>query len=326
MKYIVQKFLDHGHPVYYRTEQFTISKATLTSQGEFTWNVTKDGLFFVNKRVRILPPLTLRATFEVAGLLAKEGVRSLAKQYGFPASFSIRALIDAANEAGAGHPAGFYLAVHRWGDFVVLEAFDTWRHPEVSYEDFQARVKSNSPTSSPMSGQEAVYTTFFGNRIHYVIWRNLELDNHIRGSKVLWIEYGDGDPMDTLVDSGNDTDPFLSGTILKSPRDGMVEIHNRSLGTKLTLDWSDTQRLVRISENGDVQQAGAGYEVWVDFDWTGPMEGDFYRPFSTLEGELNAVKDGGVIRMMTGSRHERLTIHKRVRLTAVGGATALRSH
>jgi hypothetical protein len=75
-----------------------------------------------------------------------------------------------------------------------------------------------------------------------------------------------------------------------------------------------------------VQQAGDGDEVWVDFDWTGPMEGDFYRPFSTLEGALNAVKDGGVIRIMTGSRKERLTIHKRVRLTAVGGAAVLRSH
>jgi hypothetical protein len=229
------------------------------------------------------------------------------------------------NESGAGHPPGFYLAVHRWGDFVVLEAFDTWRRPEVRFEDFQARVKSNRPTSAPISGQEAVYTTFFGNRIHYVIWKNLEVDNHVRGSKILRIEYGHGDPMDTLVDAGNDTEPFLSGTVLKSPRDGMVEIHNPALGTTLTLDWSDAQRLVRHSENGDVQQAGARYEVWVDFDWTGPMEGDFYRPFSTLDAALNAVNEGGVIRIMTGSKKERLTIHKRVRITAVRGAAALRS-
>jgi hypothetical protein len=132
--------------------------------------------------------------------------------------------------------------------------------------------------------------------------------------------------MHTLFDAGNDTDPFLSGTILKSPRDGMVEIHNPSLGTTLTLDWSDAQRLVRISETGEVQQAGDGAEVWVDFDWNGPMEGDFYRPLSKLEDALNAVKDSGVIRIMTGSRKERLTIHKRVKLMAVGGATVLRSH
>ena len=106
----------------------------------------------------------------------------------------------------------------------------------------------------------------------------------------------------------------------------MVEIHNPSLGTTLTLDWSDTAQPVRISESGEVQHGAAGHEVWVDFDWTGPMEGDFYRPFNTLEGALNAVKDGGVIRIMAGSRQEQLTIQKRVKLMAVGGAVTLRAH
>jgi hypothetical protein len=298
--------------------------------------------FFVDQSLRILPLLTLRDAFERAGLSTQDGVRSLAKQYGFR-SFSVRALMAAVNESGAGHPPGFYLALHRSGDFVALEAFDTWRHPEVTYKQFQEKVKLNNPTFAPVSLQPAVYTTFFGNRIHYVIWEHpglegyppiemegpyppIEVDNHIRGSKILSIEYGDGDPMDTLVDAGNDTAPFLSGTILKSPRDGMVEIHNPALGTTLTLDWSDAQRLVRISENGEVQQAGAGYEIWVDFDWTGPMEGDFFSPFSTLEAALNAVKDGGVIRIMAGSRQERLTIHKRVRIMALGGTAALRAN
>jgi hypothetical protein len=221
--------------------------------------------------------------------------------------------------------AGYYLAVHELGDFVVLEAFDKWRHPEVSFDTFKSRVQSNNPSVTLASNQPSVYTTFFGNRIHYVIWNNLELDDHICGSKILGIEYGDGDPHDTLVDAGNDTDSFLSGTILKSTLDGKVEIHNPFLGTTLTLDWSDPNHLVRISETGEVQQAGAGYEVWVDFDWTGPMEGDFYRPFNTLEGALNAVAEGGVIRIMAGAKQERLTIHKRVRLTAAGGAVALRA-
>lgn len=226
--------------------------------------------------------------------------------------------------------AGFYLAIHRWGSFVVLEAFDTWRHPEVSFDAFRARVTANSPSAAPASGQEAVYTTFFGNRIHYMIWQNLEQDNHIVGSKILRIEYGAGDPADTLVDAGNDTGPFLSGSILRYPRDGVVEIHNPSLGTTLTLDWSDPDipnpKLVRISENGDVQIADVVHEVWVDFDWTGPNAGDFCQPFNTLEGALNAVAQGGVIRIMTGAKRERLTIHKRVRLTAAGGAVTLRAH
>ena len=161
-----------------------------------------DGLFFFDKPVPIPSPPTLRATFDLAGLPAipaAESVRSLAKLYGFPASFSIRAPIAAVEKSGAGHPPGFYLAVHRWGDFVVLEAFDTWLHPDVSPQEFQEKIKSNSPASAPVSGQEAVYTTFFGNRIHYVIWKNLEVDNHVRGSKILSIEYGNQDPMDTLV-------------------------------------------------------------------------------------------------------------------------------
>jgi hypothetical protein len=222
--------------------------------------------------------------------------------------------------------AGFYLAVHRQRDFVVLEAFDTWRHPEVSFDAFKARVLANNPNVTLNSNQESVYTAYFGNRIHYVIWNNLERDDHYVGSNVESIEYAAGDPEDTLVDAGNDTAPFLSGNILTSPRDGVVEIHNPSLGTTLTLDWSDQHHLIRTSETGEVQQAGAGYEVWVDFDWTGPSTGDFYRPFNTLEGALNAAADGGVIRMMAGAKRERLTIHKRVRLTAAGGAVTLRAH
>ena len=225
----------------------------------------------------------------------------------------------------------FYLAVHRWGEFVILEAFDKWRHPEeeFTYEAFQTRVRANSPSEAPVSGRPAIYTTFFGNRIHYLIWNKLEFDNHILGSKILDIEYGAGDPTDTLADAGKDTDSFLSGTIMKSPLDGKVEIHNPSLGTTLTLDWSNEGHLIRISETGEVEQAGfsfgKAFEVWVDFNWQGPMEGDFYRPFNSLAAALNAVADGGVIRIMPGARQERLTIHKRVRLKAPGGTVTVRA-
>jgi hypothetical protein len=235
------------------------------------------------------------------------------------------------SSAGVG-PAGFYLAIHRSNTFVVLEAFDTWRHPKVSFDDFKGAVLFNNPSGvAPQNGLAAVYTTYFGNQIHYMIWQKQdfelanhpEWDNHLIGSKILKIEYGAGDPADTLVNAGGDIDSFLSGTIMKSRNDAVVEIHNSSLGTTLTLDWSDPHHLIRTSETGEVQQAGDGYEVWVDFDWQGPMEGDFYRPFNTLEGALNVVADGGVVRMMTGARQERLTIHKRVRLEAAGGPVSL---
>ena len=40
--------------------------------------------------------------------------------------------------------------------------------------------------------------------------------------------------------------------------------------------------LVRISEAGEIEQAGGSLEVWVDFAWQGPFEGDFFRPFNTI--------------------------------------------
>jgi hypothetical protein len=222
--------------------------------------------------------------------------------------------------------AGFYLAIHKQDAFLVLEAFDTWRHPEVSFEDFQRRVAINNPSVSFVSGQEATYTTFFGNRIHYVIWHALERDNHVFGSKILSIDYGNGDPNDTLVDAGNDTNPFLSGTIMKSPGDGVVEIRNAFLGTTLLLDWSDPQQLLRVSETGEVQGAGRNHQVWVDFNWDGPSEGDFYRPFKTIQAALNAVVEPGVIRILSGTTRERPVFHKRVRLSGVHRPVTIGAH
>ena len=131
-----------------------------------------------------------------------------------------------------------------------------------------------------VSAAPNVYTTYFGNRIHFVIWQSTEIDNHVFGSKILNIEYAAGDPKDTLIDGGNDTNSFLSGSIMRSVADGATEIYNPFLATKLTLDWRDPTHLIRIAEDGRTEQAGrnaAGqhFEVWVDFDWTGPSEGDY---------------------------------------------------
>jgi hypothetical protein len=228
-------------------------------------------------------------------------------------------------------PAGFFLAIVKSLGFILIEAFDTWLHPEVSFEQFQRHMHTDNPNLKFVSGQEAVYTTYFGNRIHYVIWHSRELDNHNFGSKILKIEYGPGNPFDTLVDAGNYTDEtkFLSGTVMESFADGAINVHNRYLGTTIALDWSNPQHLVRTSEDGKVEQAGrngAGqpFEVWVDSDWNGPHEGDFYRPFNNLADAVAAVADGGVIKIAPGATHERgpINVRKRVRFSApVGGAT-----
>lgn len=217
--------------------------------------------------------------------------------------------------------AGFFLAINKWQGFVIMEAFDTWLHPEVSFEQFQEHVTRDNPGIQFKSGQETIYTTFNGNRIHFVIWNNLDLDNHVFGSKILNIEYGAGDPADTLIDAGNYTDQsqFLSGTILKSVGDAVIEIHNPFLGTKITLDWSDPSHPVRISESGEVEEAGNSHEVWVDFAWINPLihsDGDFFRPFSTITAAADRVADRGVIKIVPGTTSERPSIRKRVRLVA----------
>jgi hypothetical protein len=227
---------------------------------------------------------------------------------------------------------GFYLAIIKSGQYIVLEAFDTWLHPEVSYEQFQQHVLRDNPRLNLLSAQPNVYTTYFGNRIHFVIWQSTEIDNHVFGSKILNIEYAAGNPRDTLSDAGNNTDLFLSGSIMRSIADGVTEIHNPSLNTTLTLDWSKSnpQHLLRRAEDGQLEQAGqnsAGqhFEVWVDFDWTGPNEGDFYRPFKTLASAVGAVADGGVIRIVPGTSRDRTSISrhgKKIRIIApIAGVT-----
>ena len=116
----------------------------------------------------------------------------------------------------------------------------------------------------------------------------------------------------------------LSGSVLNSPAEAVVEIGNPFLGTTLRLDLSNQWNPRRTSETGDLEEAGGRHEVWLDFDWRGPSEGDFYRPFSTLEDAAAAVADAGVIRIAPGSTRGPLTLagSKRFRLVApIGGVS-----
>jgi hypothetical protein len=238
------------------------------------------------------------------------------------------------NKGGSntGELEGFYLAVIKSGDFVVIEAFDTWRYPnpKVTIDQFIAHVKTDNPDVRFVSGKEMIYTTFFGNRIHYVIWSGGEIDGHTIGSKILSIEYGNGNPADTLAAAGDDSDQskFLSGTVMQSTGDALVTITNPAMGTQITLDWRDWSLLVRVAEDGSVERAGRNasgqhYEAWVDFDWTGDHEGDFFRPFNTIADAVASLADGGTVRIMPGTTAERpanLTGGKRVRFVApLGG-------
>lgn len=222
---------------------------------------------------------------------------------------------------------GYYLAIFRDDEFAqndvfaCLEAFDTWLHPEVTFEQFKIRVRANNRGLSLRPNVETRYTTLNGNRLRFVIWNKGERDNFVYGAKVLGIEYGGGDPADAFGDAGNITDRFLNGTIMNSTGTAVIEITNPALGTKITLDMSDPWRPRRIAETGEVEQAGPGSEVWVDFDWGGPSEGDFYRPFRNLTDAVAAVAHGGVIKIAPGSTREIPVIprNKRFRITAPAG-------
>ena len=139
------------------------------------------------------------------------------------------------------------------------------------------------------------------------------------------IDYADGDPRDTLKggagDAGNDRDPFLRGTILNSPAEAVVDITNPYLGQTIRLDLSHEVFPKRTDENGVVEYGDAQHQPWVDFEWTGPTDGDFYHPLNSLAAAAASTPSGGVIRIAPGHKTERVSIHnKRLRLVApIGG-------
>jgi hypothetical protein len=197
---------------------------------------------------------------------------------------------------------GFYLAIYRQADgFALMEAFDTWRHPGVTLDQFRDGVLARNSNVSLKNNVEAVYTTHNGNRIHFVIWRNGARDGMAKaGALVLNIDYPqNGDPLDTLRYADYPVDKFLSGTVLDSPAEAVVRITHPTGGTIL-LDMSDKLHPKRTSETGEIEQAGFHNEVWVDFDWDAESEGDFFRPFKSLAAAANAVADGGSIRITPG--------------------------
>jgi hypothetical protein len=231
---------------------------------------------------------------------------------------------------GKSERSGFYLALFKDGDFAAMEAFDTWLHPDLTFEQFKIDVleRNNNLTRIGLkSNVEVQYTTQNGNHLHFVIWNDGERGLADCGALILRIEYGTEDRTDSLGDAGKITGKFLNGTVMNSPADGVVEITNPFLGTngtKITLDMSDKWHPKRTSETGEVEEAGSNHEVWVDFAWTGPCEGDFFRPFNSIGAAVAAVADGGVIKIMPRSTSERPSIqnNKRIRFVApIGGVT-----
>lgn len=217
---------------------------------------------------------------------------------------------------------GFYLAIYQQPDGLsLMEAFDTWLHPELDFRQFKDGVLQRNPGLQLQSNVEARYTTQNGNRIRFVIWNDGEREDIDAGAQVLGVEYGSGDPADAIGDAGSATGRLVNGTVLNTPAEAVVEISNPVHGGTITLDLSDKWHPKRIDENGSVEQAGFNNEVWVDFGAPGPGEGDAFRPFNTLTAAAGAVAAGGVIKILPGTSQETLLIaQKRMRIEApLGG-------
>jgi hypothetical protein len=63
--------------------------------------------------------------------------------------------------------------------------------------------------------------------------------------------------------------------------------------------------------------------VWVDFSHRGTELGTFELPFNTLSEGVNAVIEGGILRIKAGSGNEPLTISKKMRIEAFGGIVTI---
>lgn len=242
-----------------------------------------------------------------------------------------RGKFDFVNKRGPPGRPGFYLAILRDGNFAVIEAFDTWRHDELSFDDFRARVwaRNHQLSADGLSEfGELSYTTENGNVVHFEMWHAHDDDDvPSHGALVHSIEWSGNDPWDTLPDAPDYR--FLKGTVLNSTGDGLVQIANPFLQQTITLDMRDPRHPRRVSELNETEAAGANQEVWVDFDWSGPdaSAGDFFRPFRTLAEGVNAVAAGGVINLVPGASAERGVLNggKGMRLHAPVGEVRIGS-
>jgi hypothetical protein len=207
------------------------------------------------------------------------------------------------NRGSAGKGPGFFLALLRQGDFGLIEAFDTWLHPGLTFEQFRINVFERNKDLMQRGLHSNVpdqYRTENGNTIRFVI---VSEGNDFRAA-VDQVDFAGG--ADATIDSfGNagqqEPQRFLGGTVLNSNgHDGVIRISNQFLNTVITLDMQDQARPTRTSETGETEGAGPHSEVWVNFAWKGPSEGDFYHPFNTIAAAVAAVAPGGSITIMPG--------------------------
>ncbi|MDQ1473216.1 MAG: hypothetical protein QOJ99_4696 [Bryobacterales bacterium] len=240
---------------------------------------------------------------------------------------------------------GYYLAIFRFhsvlglpvqcGDPCVarglsnalglLEAHDTSFGAPLTFETFKELVKSANPAGQFTVNGTNRYTTQSGQTISFTF-----------GPKSIVA----GPGLSQLVP------PFAQGTVINSGSSldhqglpvgsGRITITNPTLGTQTVLDMHNQSapedplyglhHPSRTSESGEVERTGGDWVIWVNFNSpplvpSGP--GDFYSPFRTLAEATNRVAQGGTIKIIPGSRIEKITIKKPMTLKSFPGTATI---
>lgn len=223
--------------------------------------------------------------------------------------------IDRGNDST--HP-GYFLAIYHQvddpiGGYGFLEAFDTWLHPGVTFDQFIAGVLARNGSTVFLLTGDNTYVTTAGQQIRFTIAPR---------SEILSIN-GVSPP----------TDKFLYGDVLNSNSgSGIITISN-PLYNPITLSMPPTPDLAhpfhvcRTSETGKVECAGSDLyrEVWVDFNSPAnvPEHGDFYHPFKTLTAARDKVAVGGTIKIVPGLKNETIVISKPMIIKSFPGSATI---
>jgi hypothetical protein len=182
-------------------------------------------------------------------------------------------------------------------------------HPGMTFSDFKRGVINKNRDIHLLSNVPTRYITQNGNQLDVLIWSNSDGHDSVSGANVVVVGYGVLDPADSIGGAETSTQKLLNRTILNSPEDWKIEIANPTLGSLITLDFTDEAHPRRFdSQTGESEVAGFNNEVWLDFEYQGPTEGDVCRPFNTLDGATSTVADRGVVKIMPGKTDYRRTI------------------
>jgi hypothetical protein len=214
---------------------------------------------------------------------------------------------------------GFYLAIYRTPQLAFLEAYDTWLHPGLTFDQFRSGVLA------PTANGRTVFTTTGTNT--YITQSGQRIEFQVNPAT-------DSSQIVSLSSVPPFHGQFAAGDVINSEQgSGVIRIWNAGFGRpEIKLDMSDVNHPTRISEQGDRETAedsdSSHHVVWVNFAPNVPhgSGGDFYQPFQKLADAQRAVLQPGVINILPGSTVERdLTLSgKRMTLRSFGTGAVIR--